>query len=67
MHNLILTSIKFWDPNSRMGDVKLLALASWMTHEEARAKEVKRVLEREDLALALSEFTAVIILAHSCD
>jgi len=25
-----------------------MALASWMTHEEARAKEVKRVMAKEE-------------------
>lgn len=36
-----------WDPNPKLGDLQLMALASWMSHEEFRAKKVKRVLERE--------------------
>jgi len=44
---MILTDMKFWDPNSRMGDVELMELASWLTHEEARVEETKRVMNRE--------------------
>lgn len=47
MHNLILTHMNHWDPNSRMGDVKLMALASQLTHEEVRDEEIKRVMGRE--------------------
>jgi len=47
MHNLILTDVKLYDPNYRMVDVQLMALASWMTHEEARVEETKRAMSRE--------------------
>lgn len=47
MHNLILIDMNFWDPNSRMGDVQLMVLASWLTHEEAGVEEVKRIMTRE--------------------
>ena len=46
LHNLALTYLNVWDPNPKLGDLQLMALASWMSHEKARAKEVKRALER---------------------
>lgn len=39
--------MNIWEPNKRMEDVKLLALASWLTHEEAKNYEIKRVMYRE--------------------
>lgn len=47
-HNLTLTNMNFMDPNARLGDTQLTALASWMTHEEVRDEEVKRVMEKEE-------------------
>jgi len=40
--------MNFWDPNSRLGDMQLMALGSWMTHEETIIEEVKRVMEKEE-------------------
>ena len=37
MHNMILIDLNFWDPNSRFGDMQLMALASLLTREETRA------------------------------
>ena len=37
-HNINLTDMNFWDPNVKLGDLKLMALASWMNHEESRAE-----------------------------
>lgn len=48
VHNLTLENMNFWDPNSRLGDMHLMALASWMTHEETRVEEVKKVMEKEE-------------------
>lgn len=48
MNNMVLTNMKFWDPNSRLGDAQLMALASWLVHEEARAKEVKKFMAKEE-------------------
>ena len=48
LHNLALTDLNVWDHNKKLGDLQLMALESWMNHEEARATEVKRVLEREE-------------------
>jgi len=47
MHNLTLTNMNFWDPNEILVDIQLMALASWMTHEETRAEEVERVMTKE--------------------
>lgn len=51
MHNMILIDMKFWDHNSRLGDMQLMELASWLTHEEARAEEVNRVMTKEEKEL----------------
>ena len=48
LHNLALTDLNVWDPFSKLGDLKLMALASWMNHEEARAAEMKKVMAREE-------------------
>jgi len=48
VHNLSLTDLNVWDPNANLGNLQLMALASWMTHEEARAEEVKRIVEKEE-------------------
>lgn len=48
MHNFILRDLNFWDPNSRLGDIQLMELTSWLTHEEARVEEVKKVMTEEE-------------------
>ena len=48
LHNLALTYLNVWDPNPKLQDLQMMALASWMSHEEARAKEVNIVFEREE-------------------
>lgn len=40
--------MNFWDLDARMGYMKLISLASLMTHEERRYEEMKRVMEREE-------------------
>jgi len=42
LHNMALTNMNFWDPNAELGDLQLMALASWMNHEESRAAEMKK-------------------------
>lgn len=44
LHNLALTYLNVWDPNAKLGDLQLMAFASWMSHEGARAKQVKRIV-----------------------
>jgi len=45
---LLDIDLNVWDPNPKLEDLQLMAFASWMSHENSRAKEVKRVLEREE-------------------
>ena len=37
LHNMVLTDMNLWDPNARLGGLQLMAMASWMNHEEKRA------------------------------
>ena len=37
LHNMALTDMNVWDPNVRLGDLQLMAMASLMNHEELRA------------------------------
>jgi len=36
IHGLTLTNMNFWDPKAILRDIHLMALASWMTHEDTR-------------------------------
>lgn len=47
MHISILKDMNFQDPNSRLEDMQLMALASWLKNEETRDEEVKRVMTKE--------------------
>ena len=49
LHNMALTNMNVWEPNSKLGDLQLMALASWMNHEEARATEMKKILAKEQI------------------
>jgi len=31
LHNMALTDMNVWDPNARLGDLQLMAMASWMS------------------------------------
>jgi len=44
LHNMALTNMNVWDPNAKLGDLQLMALASWMDHEEEGAAEMKKIL-----------------------
>ena len=44
---MTLIDISVWDPNANLGDLQLMALASWMNHEDLRVAEMKRLLARE--------------------
>jgi len=44
---MALTYLNVWDPNAKLGDLQMMALASWMNHEEARVAEMKKILARE--------------------
>ena len=47
LHNMALTDMNVWDPNAKLGDLQLMALESWMNHEEERAAKMKKRLARE--------------------
>ena len=49
LHNMALIDMNVWDPNAKLGDIHLIALALWMNHEESRAAKMKRILEREKI------------------
>jgi len=46
LHNMALIDMNIWDPNAKLGYLQLMALASWMNHEDSRAIEMKRILAR---------------------
>jgi len=47
LHNMFLIDMNVWDPNVKLGDLQLMALASWMNYEESRATDMKRILAKE--------------------
>jgi len=47
LHNMALTDMNVWDPNDKLGYLQLMALESWMNHEDSSAAEMKRILARE--------------------
>ena len=49
LHNMTLMDMNVWDPNAELGDLQLMALASWMNHEESRAAEMKKISAREKI------------------
>ena len=48
MHNFVLTNLEIWDPNPTMGDMQLMALASWMVNEDFRANEIWKAMGRRN-------------------
>ena len=48
VHNFVLTNMEIWDPNITMGDMHLMALASWMVNEDTREKETRKVMGRRN-------------------
>ena len=47
LHNMALIDMNVWDPNAKLGDLQLMAIASWMNHEELRAVEKKGLMIKE--------------------
>jgi len=47
LHNLALPNMNLWDPDATLGDVQLMAKASWLNHEEKRVAEIRNVMDRE--------------------
>ena len=44
---MALTDMNVWDPNAKLGDLQLMAMASWMNHEELRATKIKILMIKE--------------------
>lgn len=47
LHKLSLRNMNSWDPNTVIGDVQHMTMASWMNHEEKRATKVHNIIGRE--------------------
>jgi len=47
LRNMALTEMNVWVRNAELRDLQLMALASWMNHEESRAADMKIILARE--------------------
>ena len=47
LHNMALIDMNVWDPNAKLEDLKLMAMASWMNHEELRAAQIKILMIKE--------------------
>jgi len=47
LHNLALPNMNLWDPNAALGDVQVMAMASWLNHEEKRAVEIENIMNKE--------------------
>jgi len=44
---MALTDMNLWDPNAVLGDLQLMAMASWMSHEEKRVAKIQKMMEKE--------------------
>ena len=33
LHNMALTNMNVWDPNAKLGNLQLMAMASWMNQK----------------------------------
>ena len=44
---MALIDMNVWDPNAMLGDLQLMAMDSWMNHEELRVAEMKRLMIKE--------------------
>jgi len=67
MHNLALTYLNVWDPNENLGDLQLMALVSWMSHDEARAKEMKLIVEKvekEPLYIRAEQINSMVVITN---
>jgi len=47
LHNMALIDMNLWDPNAVLGDLQLMAMASWMIHEEKKAAKIQKMMEKE--------------------
>jgi len=63
---MALPDMKFWDLNAALRDVQLMAMASWMSHEEKKVVEVQQIMAKElnETLLIKTEDPSVLIYAH---
>jgi len=47
LQNMALTDMNLWDPNVALGDLHLMAMASWMNHEEKRAMKIQKIMAKK--------------------
>ena len=47
LHNIELADMNLWDQNAALGGLELMAMASWMSHEEKRAVEIQKIMAKE--------------------
>jgi len=47
LYNMELTNMNLWDPNATLGDLHLMAMASWMSHEEKKVVEIQKMMKKE--------------------
>lgn len=47
LHNMALPDMNLWDPNASLGDLQLMAMDSWLNHEEKRAVEIQKIMAKE--------------------
>ena len=67
LHNMVLTNINLWDPNTTLGDLLLMAMASWMSHEEKRVVEIQKMMTKElsELLMIRGEPTGPLALIYA--
>jgi len=68
LHNMALPNMNLWDLNAALGDLQLMAMASWLSHEEKRAVEIQKIMEKELseplMIRAEPEYPSALIYAH---
>ena len=65
---MALPDMNLWDPNVALEDIQLMAMASWLSHEEKRAIEIQKfmtkVLSEPLLITTELEDLSALIYAH---
>jgi len=46
LHNMALINMSLWDPNPVLGDLQLMAMTSWMSHEEKKPAKIQKIMEK---------------------
>ncbi len=47
LHNMALADMNLWNQNAALGELQLMAMASWMSHEEKMAVEIQKMMAKE--------------------